>query len=76
MTNSDLLYKWHQNVIIGIINLKTIAVILMDSQKNELKRWTFQKAFPVKWTGPDLKAETNTIAIESVEIAHQGLVRM
>jgi phage tail-like protein len=76
ITDSTELYNWYQNVVIGIIDLQQIDVVLVDNQKNELKRWTFQKAFPVKWTGPDLKAETNSIAIESLEIAHQGLVRM
>lgn len=74
--DSNVLYDWHQDVIIGVIDPKPLAVILTDNQKNELKRWTFKNAFPVKWIGPDLKAETNSIAIESVEFAHQGLGRM
>jgi phage tail-like protein len=74
MTDNDTLYNWHQDVINGIINTEQIAIILTDRQKNELKRWTFQNAFPVKWTGPDLKADTSSFAIESVELAHQGLL--
>jgi phage tail-like protein len=74
MTNNDTLYNWHQDVINGIIKRETITVIQTDRQKNELKRWTFQNAFPVKYSGPDLKADTGSLAIESVEIAHQGLV--
>ena len=76
MTDSNVLYKWYQDVIIGIIQQKQLSVLLVDSQQNELKRWTFQGAFPVKWTGPDLKAEGNSIAVEAVELAHQGLVRI
>jgi phage tail-like protein len=76
ITNSDLLFKWHQNVIMGIIDRKSLTVILVDTQKRELKKWMYQNAFPVKWTGPDLKADSNTVAIESVEMVHQGLLRL
>jgi len=76
LATSDVIYKWHQDVTMGIIERKFLTVILVDSQKKELKRWMFQNAFPVKWTGPDLKADSNTLAIESVEMVHQGLVRL
>ena len=76
ITNSDLLFKWHQNVIMGIIDRKPLTVILVDTRKRELKKWMYQNAFPVKWTGPDLKADSNTVAIESVEMVHQGLLRL
>jgi phage tail-like protein len=36
-------------------------------------QWVFQKAFPVKWSGPSLKAGDNSVAIESLELAHDGL---
>jgi len=76
MTNSTALYKWHQDVIAGMIKPKNVSIILLDSEKNEAKRWTFENAFPIKWTGPDLKADNNALAIESLEIVHQGLVRV
>lgn len=75
MTHSDTLYKWHQNVILGIIEPQTISIILLDSERTEVKRWTFECAFPIKWTGPDLKAESNTLAVETIEFVHQGLGR-
>ena len=34
----------------------------------------FQGAYPIKWTGPELKADSNTIAIESIELVHQGII--
>ena len=39
-----------------------------------LKNVAEANSFPVKWNGPDLKADGNTVAIESVELVHQGLV--
>jgi phage tail-like protein len=49
------------------------AIILMDEEGVSVKRWNLIRAFPVKWTGPDLKANASEIAIESLEIAHEGI---
>lgn len=49
------------------------AIIFLDEQGFEIMRWNLIRAFPVKWTGPDLKANASEIAIESLEIAHEGI---
>src|SRR5262245_24811203 len=36
-------------------------------------RWDFKSGYPVKWEGPDFSADKNELAIESIEIAHEGL---
>jgi phage tail-like protein len=54
-------------------NRKGIAVLLMDEKGDEVRRWDFVRAFPVKWTGPELKAVGNEIAIETLELAHEGI---
>jgi phage tail-like protein len=36
-------------------------------------RWEFKKGYPAKWEGPDFSADKNELAIESIEIAHEGL---
>ena len=35
--------------------------------------WNFKRGFPVKWTGPAMNASQNNVAIETLEIAHEGL---
>ena len=37
--------------------------------------WNFKNAYPVKWTGPEFRADSNSIAFESVELVHEGLSR-
>ena len=37
--------------------------------------WQFKRAFPCKWQGPDLNASQNNVAVETVELCHQGLER-
>jgi phage tail-like protein len=45
---------------------------MYDSKGVELCRWNFQKAFPVKWVGPQLTADGKVAAIETLELAHAG----
>lgn len=74
ITGGDELWVWYQDVVSGKFKRKSGAIILMDITGNEEKwRWNFQDAYPVKWTGPDLKADSNTVAFEAVELAHNGI---
>lgn len=74
MTDSDTLYDWEKEVVQGKIIPKDISVLLLDSQRRMVKRWDFKKAFPVKWSSGNLNSISNSIEIETVELAHQGLV--
>jgi phage tail-like protein len=75
ITDSTELWQWYQDVIAGTIERKPIAVVLQDIQKNEKWRWVFADAYPVKWSGSDLNAADNSIAVESVEFAHHGMAK-
>ena len=39
----------------------------------EKLRWNFREGWPTKWTGPSFNATGNEVAIETLEIAHEGL---
>ena len=86
---ADVLYKWHHDVMAGEFeesnnpNLRPFdpdedistrcSIILMNETGEEMKRWSLVRAFPVKWTGPDLKAGSSETALESLEIACEGI---
>jgi phage tail-like protein len=57
----------------GKFKQTTVRVILMDSEGNEKWQWEFYDAYPVKWTGPELRGDSNTVAVESIELAHNGI---
>lgn len=73
LTDSDVLWKWHQDVVNGKIKRKSGRIILLDYEGKEKWFWTFEGAFPVKWNGPDFKADSNGIAIEALELSHNGV---
>ena len=73
ITDSNVLWKWHQDVVDGKIRRKSVYVSLRDAEGRARWRWNFIEAYPVKWTGPDLKADGNSVAIETLELAHNGI---
>ena len=73
ITDSDALWKWHQDVVSGKKARKTGRIILLDLKGNEKLRWTFEDAYAVKWSGPEFKADGNAVAIETLEISHHGI---
>ena len=73
MTESLELWKWFEDVINGKIERKNVGISLYDEAQSAQRRWTLQRAYPVKWVGPAFKASDNTIAIETLELAHEGL---
>ncbi len=75
VTDSDVLWKWHQDVVAGKIERKGGSVILLDYAGNEKWRWNFTQAYPVKWAGPELKTDSNAVAVETLELAHHGLTK-
>ena len=69
-------YNWFKSVSDGAVDRKqTMSVILLDEQRSEVVRWNLLQAWPCKYVAPDMKADGNEIAIESVEICHEGLER-
>lgn len=76
LTASDYLWKWHQEFVSGSgRTAKNLSVVLLDRGGSEQWRWNITDAYPVKWTGPDLKADGNAVAIETLELAHHGLAK-
>ncbi len=73
--DKDDLWKWFQDAVNGKITRKNGYIALRNTKGEEKIRWKFIKAFPVKWTGPDLKGDSTTIAVETLELAHNGISR-
>lgn len=69
------LWEWHQAVIEGRVQRRTIMVTLRDEAQQDAFGWIAHSAFPVKWSVADFDAASGQIAAESVEFAHHGLLR-
>jgi phage tail-like protein len=70
------MFSWHKDVMDGDIKRVTsMSIVLRDEKQTEAVRWNLLNAWPVKWMGPDLKANASEIAIEALEITHEGITR-
>jgi phage tail-like protein len=75
LTDDVELYQWHRDVVNGNVQRKNGSIVLLDRAGNERVRWNFFSAWPTKWDGADLNAEGSDVAIESLELAHEGIER-
>jgi phage tail-like protein len=72
IADSEELWWWHQDVTQGYVTRKDVSVVLLDSEGSEVRRWSFKEAVPVKWVGPQLRASSSEVAIETLELIHRG----
>lgn len=55
---------------------RDVTIRLLNEKHAPVAAWTAARCFPVKITAPDLKSDANEIAVESIELAHEGLKLM
>ncbi len=67
------MWEWHDKVIEGSVERRTITITLNNEAGDEVWRWLIEQAYPVKWTGTDLDAGNGQVLFESVELAHHGI---
>ncbi len=69
-----LLWKWYEAGLSNSLGARRDGAILaLDELGRPVLSWTFRGGLAAKWKGPDFAAMNNAIAVESLEIAHQGL---
>lgn len=74
--DNQALWDWQEKAAKGEVErYASIAVILMDDTQSAVVRWELTDAWPTKWTGPDLNATGNSVAVESLEIVHEGITK-
>lgn len=76
VTDDKQLYDWHRQAIKGNLDRRNGSIVLLDRAGQEVSRWNFVRAWPSKWDGPDLNAEGNDVAVETLELAHEGVERV
>jgi len=77
ITDDRKLHDWRQKIEQGQIeaNRKNGSVTCYNPAGEPVAKYTFKNGWPCKWKGPGLDASKNEIAIEEIELAHEGLER-
>lgn len=73
MTQDLALWEWRKTVLDGLTERKSGSITLLNEAREPVLRWNFKEGWPTKWEGPSMNATGNEIAIETLEIAHEGL---
>jgi phage tail-like protein len=73
LADADALWSWYRDVMNGSIVRKRVTISLLNHAGERRGRWVFREACPVKWSGPEFRANTAAIAFESIELTHNGL---
>jgi len=66
-------WDWFNEIKMNVIKRKAITISLLDETGGVTMVWTLANAWPTKITSTDLKSEGNEVAIETIEIVHEGL---
>lgn len=67
-------WTWYSQITMNTIKRIGVVVQLLDEKGNPTMTWTLSNAWPTKISAPTLKSDGNEVAIQSIEIAHEGLV--
>lgn len=66
-------WDWYSQIKMNTIKRVPITISLLDESGSPTMVWTLANAWPTKISGTDLKSDGNEVAIESIDIAHEGL---
>jgi phage tail-like protein len=66
------LWDWVKQTIDGTVKRKCGSIIMLDRAGEPVARWDFKNAWPCRYEGPQFRAGESEIAIELIELAHDG----
>ncbi len=72
------LWDWRKLVMDGKVEeaRKNISIMLMDDEGAVKVQWDLRECWPTKWSGPGLDATSSEIAVETLEITHEGITKV
>ena len=73
ITGDTDFYKWINTINLTVVERRDIIISLLNEEHSPVMTWKAKNAFPIKVQASDLKSDGNEVAIETLEIAHEGL---
>ncbi len=67
------LWDWYAAYASGTGRRRDGLIVLLNAARDPVMFWRFRRGLPTRWTGPTLDATSNELAIERLEITHEGL---
>ncbi|WP_436926286.1 phage tail protein [Halosimplex amylolyticum] len=76
LTDAATLWEWVQRSAARPVERKTVLLFVLNRAGEPAWGWSFSDAHPVTWSGPDLSAESGSVAVEEIELTHTGVSRI
>ena len=73
LANDNKFWDWFQQIKMNTIKRETVTISLLDEGGEPTMVWTLANAWPTKVSGTDIKSDGNEIAVESLELEHEGI---
>lgn len=72
-TKNRELWNWRRDIINGTVKRRSADIVLVDETRAEVLRWRVREAWISKWESGPFNAKTNDVAVETIELQHEGL---
>ena len=69
------LWQWMDNTIQGNMTRQNVTIVQLDAAHNPVVRWKLFNAWPCKYIGPTLNAQSSDVAIETLVLCYETLQR-
>jgi phage tail-like protein len=75
ITQDKSLFEWHMDWVkrLDTAKRKSIRIVLQDGAGNAKLSWMIREAWPVAYLGPSFDADSHLVAIQTIELAHEGI---
>ena len=73
ITGDTAFWNWIKAAMDGQVQRVDGVIELLDEARTPVLRWRFRRGWPCKYSGPSLSAGSNEVALETLEITHEGL---
>ena len=71
---NDAFRDWMSEITMNTIKRQTLTIKLLDENGKSAMQWQLNNAWPTKITGTDINSNGDEVAVESLEIAHDGIL--
>ncbi|RFZ92738.1 phage tail protein [Mucilaginibacter conchicola] len=71
--NDNTFWDLHTAINMGTVKRRTVVIKLLDENGSIAMQWTLMNAWPTRITSTDLKSDGNEVAVDTMELAHEGL---
>lgn len=76
VTAGNELLDWHLRIVQGIMDVRNVTIVVYKTNGTVLIRYELLQAYPVKWSGPSMAGSGDAVAVETLELAHAGVLHI